>query len=571
MVITSWLDHIFVLNRCNAQVEFLKIMPKLKNNVSDHLPLKLIYNLTLDDKQKHVVNDDSHKIKEINWLDPFLNEYYKKEISKSHEQIEKLKKEHAACKDEEMKSILASQLYTLISSTLINANNSTLAYKQILKQQESKIKRSMFKKKKKWWNERLYQLHRFKCVKYINYRDSNWKDDLRDPYLKAKIEFEQYQKFAEKERANKKFKQLNDLFGSNVNGFWREVKKMTMIKQMINIPIDEIRKQYNVLFNTSNFPDEEKNKSDEEKLEKLISDYKKTKTKSDYVKIDEENVRKVIKNLKNGKSVGFSGVSNEMLKNGNTNVINSTITYLMEWMINTATIPKLFNISILKPLIKDQAKGSNQLSNLRPLSISDLFTHIFEKLILIEVRIDHIDHKKQFGFKSNASCSHATFILKEILNYNRFRNKTTYIIAIDASKAFDRVSRTKLWITMFEMGIRPVLIIALRAYYMNFYIIVNNGRDYASPFITTYGVKQGGCISPELYKLYSEIIAVLISSLNLGAEYGRMKIDVLMYADDVVIIATCPKEAQLMLDEVSKVSVTHEIKFNPDKNKSNNI
>lgn len=114
---------------------------------------------------------------------------------------------------------------------------------------------------------------------------------------------------------------------------------------------------------------------------------------------------------------------------------------------------------------------------------------------------------------------------------------------------------------MFEMGIRPVLIIALKAYYMNFYIIVNNGRDYASPFITTYGVKQGGCISPELYKLYSEVIAVLISALNLGAEYGRMKIDVLMYADDVVIIATCPKEAQLM----SKVSFTHEIKFNPDK------
>ena len=38
-----------------------------------------------------------------------------------------------------------------------------------------------------------------------------------------------------------------------------------------------------------------------------------------------------------------------------------------------------------------------------------------------------------------------------------------------------------------------------------------------------------------------------------------------MYADDVIIIATCPKEAQLMLDEISKVSTTHEIKFNPDK------
>ncbi len=291
----------------------------------------------------------------------------------------------------------------------------------------------------------------------------------------------------------------------------------------------------------------------------------KTKTKDDYVHISEENVRIVIKNLKNGKAVGFSGVSNEMLKHGNTEVINSTLTYRMEWMVNTATIPKLFNISILKPLIKDQTKGSNQLSNLRPLSISDLYTHIFEKLILIEVRIYHCDHKKQFGFRGNASCSHATFILKEILNYNRSRNKTTYVIAIDASKAFDGVSRTKLWITMFEMGIRPVLILALKSYYTSFYMIVNNGRDYASPFLTTYGVKQGGCISPELYKLYSEIIAILISALKMGAEYGNMKIYVLMYADDVIIISTCPKEAQLMLDEVRRVSSTHEIKFNPEK------
>ena len=97
---------------------------------------------------------------------------------------------------------------------------------------------------------------------------------------------------------------------------------------------------------------------------------------------------------------------------------------------------------------------------------------------------------------------------------------------------------------MFEMGIRPVLILALKEYYMNFYIIVNNGRDYACPFLTIYGVKQGGCISPELYKLYSEVIAVLISALNLGVEYGKTKYDVLMYADDVIIIATCPKEAQ---------------------------
>ena len=67
-----------------------------------------------------------------------------------------------------------------------------------------------------------------------------------------------------------------------------------------------------------------------------------------------------------------------MLKNGNTNQINKTISYLMEWMINTASFPKLFNISLLKPLIKDMSKDTNSLGNLRPLSISDLYTSILK-------------------------------------------------------------------------------------------------------------------------------------------------------------------------------------------------
>ena len=54
------------------------------------------------------------------------------------------------------------------------------------------------------------------------------------------------------------------------------------------------------------------------------------------------------------------------------------------------------------------------------------------------------------------------------------------------------------------------------AYYENFYIIVNNDKDYGAPFLTTYGLKQGGPISPELYKVYSEQIAIVVTALKLG-------------------------------------------------------
>ena len=40
-----------------------------------------------------------------------------------------------------------------------------------------------------------------------------------------------------------------------------------------------------------------------------------------------------------------------------------------------------------------------------------------------------------------------------------------------------------------------------------------------------------------------------------------MKIDILMYADDVVLMTSCLKEAQLMLDELTIISETHQIKL----------
>ena len=118
---------------------------------------------------------------------------------------------------------------------------------------------------------------------------------------------------------------------------------------------------------------------------------------------------------------------------------------------------------------------------------------------------------------------------------------------------------------MFELRIRGALILALRAYYSSFYIIDNNERNFAAPFITTYGVKQGRCISPDLYKLYSEIIAIKISNLKLGVKYGNINIDILMYADDIILTASSAQDAQTMLNEVSKFGETHQIKFNPTK------
>ena len=68
-------------------------------------------------------------------------------------------------------------------------------------------------------------------------------------------------------------------------------------------------------------------------------------------------------------------------------------------MIDNETFPADFNTRQIFALIKDEAKSSSNLNNIRPISVSDCFTNIFEKLFLIEIDKRLIDSPKQFGFK----------------------------------------------------------------------------------------------------------------------------------------------------------------------------
>ena len=89
--------------------------------------------------------------------------------------------------------------------------------------------------------------------------------------------------------------------------------------------------------------------------------------------------------------------------------------------------------------------------------------------------------------------------------------------------------------------------------------------DYAAPFLTTFGCKQGGCISPDLYKIFCEIIAIEITILLKGILIGNMLVQIIMYADDITLIAESAEDMQILLNKLGEFSKTLQIKFNPSK------
>jgi len=91
-----------------------------------------------------------------------------------------------------------------------------------------------------------------------------------------------------------------------------------------------------------------------------------------------------------------------------------------------------------------------------------------------------------------------------------------------------------------------------------------NGGSLSEPFKVEQGVKQGCLLSPILFSLF---LNDLHDSLPGGIQIGNTNVKVIMYADDIVLLSTCPNELQQMIDALSVYCRTWSLSVNLEKSK----
>jgi hypothetical protein len=240
------------------------------------------------------------------------------------------------------------------------------------------------------------------------------------------------------------------------------------------------------------------------------------------------------------------------------------LTYLFSIMLRITIVPHLFNVGIIKPIIEDASKATDDVSNLRPIMISDVMATVFESLLLKIIDRYLSNNDKQFGFKKASSCNHAAYVVLETIKYSMNRKHNTCICGIDASKAFDKVDRDYLWHKMLK-NVPTQIVKVVKSYYDVSLALVQNNGIGSSLFRTQIGVKQGGALSPRLFGIYIEDLISQIKLIVVGVRVNGIKIDILLYADDIILISDGELELQKMINEVESFGHEWEIKFNPAK------
>ena len=276
------------------------------------------------------------------------------------------------------------------------------------------------------------------------------------------------------------------------------------------------------------------------------------------------DIRQACSKQKDGKAVGMDGVAMEAIRYGGSRLLVHVCT-LFNMFFRFGIVPKDLMKCVIIPLVKNKNGDISDVNNYRAISISTAMSKLCEASMYdwINTRLKSSDY--QFGFKSGHSTAICTSALKNVVDYYTERGSYVFACFLDISKAFDRVNYWKLFHMLLDDGIDMQIVRLLAYWYSKQEMCVKWHGRLSSPFALSNGTRQGGVLSPLLFARYIWKVLAAIVGAGIGCNVGGMFINVLAYADDIVILAPAWRALQQLIDILSVNAKDIDLKINASK------
>lgn len=519
---SSTIDLCAVKGEFVKQVETFNIMGKI---YTKHLPITVELNF-------YDIFEESREIRllpKIKWEDK------NKEIYK-----EKLQEQTINIEVNEL-DLINANLISGIKIAAEAANKTTNA------------KQTSLKKTQKWFDWECLSLRK-KTFSLLNKYRKNNQEWAKIQYIDANKEYKNLCR--EKERNYNKNLALKLVKSRDSATFWKTVKEIKGNKAICgkNIKIEELANYFSILFNPPNST----------VTIQYAERYNENHDLDGPITLTE--MQSVLRKVKNNKAPGLDRVPFEFIKNAPETFLNKLLGFYNRIM-QEGEVPQAFKKSIIFPIHK---KGDvKEPRNYRAISFSNTISKIFTGILLNRVtkfvEENEILSEYQAGYRAGYSTADHIFTFTNIVKLFSLKKKKLYAVFIDFRSAFDHIDRKALFYKLSESGLTYKFLNLLRNLYNNTNSCVWDGTNISDEFLTTIGLKQGCMLSPTFFSIF---IDDLVKTLPGGARIGDMTVKILLYADDLVILAESPETLQLMINRLSEYCEKWNLIINLEKTKA---
>ena len=288
-------------------------------------------------------------------------------------------------------------------------------------------------------------------------------------------------------------------------------------------------------------------------------------------------VFKAIRKLKMGKAPGEDGILTDILKTAADAVNNSklrggnavvdALVLMFNFVFDKGVWPERWGTGIIFPLHKHDSRLDP--SNYRPITLLSVVGKLFG--VVVNARLSAFSEAtnslsdEQGGFRPNRGTPDQVFLLREVLASRKERGLPTFATYIDARKAYDTVWREDAYVRIYESGVRGKLWRQLQAMHSGLTRRVMHPLGMTDCFNVDRGVAQGAVESPWVYANFIDGLAKELKARNLGVPIAGRRVALLMYADDIVMLAATQRELELMNRIASRFAQQHRFQFNGEK------
>ncbi len=170
-----------------------------------------------------------------------------------------------------------------------------------------------------------------------------------------------------------------------------------------------------------------------------------------------------------------------------------------------------------------------------------VYARVLERRIrpIIEPRIQ----EEQCGFRPGRGTLDQLYTLSRVLEGSCEFAQPIHMCFVDLKKAFDCVPRGIQWRVLREYGVRGPLLRAVRSLYDRSRSLVCIAGSKSDLFPVHVGLRQGCPLSPVLFIIFMDRISRRSQGLE-GVGFGDHAISSLLFADDVVVLATSDQDLQ---------------------------